>query len=158
MPRPETGQLERAIRSLTIGTVKAMDSRKVQRRLEGLTEREEEYQIEVSGRGEEFPSWSEVHIQFENVYVDATGQRDSDLIRPHFYYGAYVPVGGPIGLMACVTRWDVNSRNETTGCMLSIGAVATDVARKFRGELHAVFHGYGAPQDVYGDLTGTEGG
>lgn len=138
---------------LMIGTVKRMDSARAQRQLEGLQEYEERFAIDISGRGEEFPEWDEVHIKFGIDYVDATGQRDSWIVRPHFTYGAYIGHGGPVGIMACVTRWDINDRNETTGCMLSMGAVATDVARKFRGEVHACFQGYGAPTESYGDLT-----
>lgn len=150
----DEGRLERAFRGLLIGTVQRVEQAKRQRGLEGLAEREERYAIQVSGRGEEFPSWHEVHVRFGIEFVDATGQRDSWLTRPHFTYGATVEVGGPVGLHACVTRWDVTDRNEVTGCMLAIGAVATDVARKFRGELHACFQGYGAPAErVYGDVT-----
>lgn len=149
MGRPTLRQVEDSFASLTIGTVKAIDESKRQRLFEGLAEREEQFKIEVTGRGEEFPSWSSVTLEFETVFVDATGQRDSEFDRPHFYYGAYVPVGGPVGLIACVTAWTTNDRNETTGCRLSIGAQATDVARTFSGELHAVFQGYGAPVNVY---------
>lgn len=153
MPVPE-GALDRSMRGLTIGLVQRMHAARHQRSLEALAEREERYAIEISGRGEEFPSWQEVHVKFGIVFVDATGQRDSWLTHPHFNYGAVILRGGPIGLHACVTRWDINERREVTGCMLSIGAMATDVARKFRGELHATFQGYGAPSgQVYGDVT-----
>lgn len=149
MGRPTLRQVDESFAALTIGTVRAIDEAKRQRMFEGLAEREEQLKIEVTGRGEEFPSWAYADIEFETVFVDATGQRDSDFDKPHFYYGAYVPIGGPIGLIACVTRWDTNDRGEVTGCRLAIGAQATDVASNFQGELHAVFQGYGAPADVY---------
>lgn len=153
MPRVEENALNRSIKGIMIGAQRRMDAAKRQRRLEGLREFEERYAIDISGRAEEFPSWSEVHLRFAMTHVDATGQRDSWLIRPHFVYGAYIKRGGPVGIIACVTRWDVNKRNETTGCMLAIGALATDQARKFSGELHACFQGYGAPAEVYGSDT-----
>lgn len=151
MPKPTLGGVRDSIDALQIGTVRGINARQRQRELEGLMEREDQFAIEVSGRGEEFPSWTTVTLNFDVHFVDATGQRDADFDRPIFSYGAYIPVGGPVGLLACVTRWDIGKQNETTGCQLAIGAVATDQARKFRGEIHAVFQGYGAPKDAYGD-------
>jgi hypothetical protein len=150
-----TGKLERAMNSLTVGTVQAMDRKKRDRLIEGLAEREEQFKIEVSGRGEEFPEWTKVELTFESVFVDGTGNRDSEFDRPVFTYGYYVPVGGPVGLDACITEWNVNDRSETTGCVMWIGARATDVARKFKAEIHAVFQGYGMPPDPYGDISDT---
>jgi hypothetical protein len=149
----DTGRLDRSIQALTLGRVRGESEAKRQRQLEGLAEREDQFSIAVTGRGEEFPAWTETHINFNVTFVDATGQRDVPFDRPHFTYGVYIEDGGPVGLLACVTRWDVNTRNEVTGCMLSIGAVATDYARTFRGELHARFQGYGAPVEAYGDET-----
>lgn len=150
MGRPTMRQVEESLASVTIGTVRSIEGAKAQRALEGLAEREEQLKIDVSGNAEEFTTWVEVEIEFETIFVDATGQRDSDFVTPHFYYGSYVPVGGPVGLVACVTEWVTNDRNETTGCTLAIGCQASDVARKFKGELHAVFQGYGVPVDDYG--------
>lgn len=149
----DTGLLDRSMRALHIGTVQGASQRRMQRELEGLAERQDQFLVPVVGRGEEFPVWSEVHINFNITFVDATGQRDVPFDRPLMTYGAVVEEGGPVGLLACVTRWDTNRRNEVTGCMLSIGAVATDHARSFRGELHVSFEGYGAPTEAYGDST-----
>lgn len=145
------GQMDRTFRGMTIGAVKAQNRAKAQRELEGLDEREDQFKIEVAGRGEEFPSWTQVHLNFTVEFIDADGQRDSDFDRPHFTYGVEITNGGPVGLIACVLRWDVGKKNQTTGCVLGIGAVATDVARKFSGSLHARFQGYGAPAEAYGD-------
>jgi hypothetical protein len=147
------GQMERTMRSLTIGGVRRASHRAMPRELEGLREYEDQFKIGVSGRGEEFPAWTEAHLKFNIDFVDATGQRDAPFDRPHFTYGVYIEEGGPVGLIACITRWDINGRNETTGCMIAVGAVATDYARTFRGELHARFQGYGAPTEQYGDPT-----
>jgi hypothetical protein len=151
MPGVEEGAMRRAAKGLTLGTIKRANDRKLQREFEGLMEREEQFQIDIFGRGEEFPSWTEVHLRFGLNFVDATGQRDSWLVRPQFTYGAFISRGGPVGILACITRWDVNQRRETTGCMLAIGAVASDFARSFTGELHATFQGYAAPSEAYGD-------
>jgi hypothetical protein len=153
MPRPTLGQMERSYAALTVGVIRSMDDAKAQRAFEGLAEREEEIAIEISGEAQEFAAWAEITLEFDTFFVDATGQRDSDFVHPIFTYGAYIPSGGPVALSACVLKWITNKRNETTGCTLAVGVAASDTARKFQGELHAVFSGYGAPADDYGDMT-----
>lgn len=157
MGKPTMRNVDESFHSLTIGAVRSIESARAQRALEGLAEREEQMKIAVSGRAGEFSSWSEVEIEFETVFVNATGQRDSEFTTPHFYYGAYVPVGGPVGLIACVTEWKTNKRDETTGCVIQIGCQSSDVPRKFSGELHAVFQGFGVPADLY-DMTNLDVG
>jgi len=153
MPEVQVGAIAKSVRGLTLDVIQRTDRAKRQRELEGLRETEEQIKIDVRGRAEEFPEWSEVHVNFETLFIDASGQRDTEFDRPHFTYGAYIERGGPVGLLACITRWDVTPRDEVTGCILAVGAVSTDQARRFRGELHARFQGYGAPRDAYGGLT-----
>lgn len=151
-------QLSRSLQKLTIGAVRDMQGRRVQKLTEGLVEREEQFVIAVDGRAGEFPAWNTVKVKFGITYVYGKAHRDSQLIRPHFVYGSTVESGGPVGLLACITKWDVTKADETTGCTLAIGAVATDQARRFRGELHARFQGYGVPTDVYGDMSSVDVG
>lgn len=146
-----TGRTSRLASDLSVGLIKSINDRNVQKQLEGLQEFEEQFQIEISGRAEEFPVWTTAQLAFSINYVDATGQRDTPFDRPHFTYGAFIESTDPIGILACVTSWITNDRNETRGCELAIGAVATDLSKKFRGQLHATFQGYGAPLDVFGD-------
>lgn len=148
-----TGQTARAVRGLTLGVLKASDRAKEQRQLEGLAQIEEQIKVDISGHAEEFPSWTELHLEFETVFIDASGQRDTEFDRPFFTYGSFVEIGGPVGILAQIRAWDVNDRNEVTGCVLAVSAVATDSARTFQGELHACFNGYGMPEDAYGGLT-----
>lgn len=146
----DTGQTARAVRGLTLGVMKAADRAREQRELEGLADVEENIKIDVAGRAEEFAAWTRLAIDFETVFIDASGQRDTEFDRPHFTYGAAITKGGPVGLLACVTDWEVNERDEVTGCIIAISAIATDTSRTFQGELHAKFQGYGAPADAYG--------
>lgn len=148
-----TGNSARAVRGLTLGVLTASARAKEQRQLEGLAETEENVKIDVVGRAEEFPIWTRLHIDFETVFIDASGQRDTEFDRPHFTYGAVVHKGGPVGILSCVLQWDVNNRDEVTGCIIAISAIATDHGRRFQGELHARFQGYGMPADAYGGLT-----
>lgn len=145
------GTEQRAIASITLDVLNRVERARAQRDLEGLIEREEQFKIDIAGRAEEFAIWTEVHLNFGVIFVDGSEKRDSPYDRPHFTYGAETEVGGPIQIHGCVTRWDVNNRGETTGCMLSVGVAATDASRKFRGKLHARFQGFGAPRDIYGE-------
>lgn len=149
----DQGSAGRAVRGLTLGVLNHAKRAKEQRELEGLTETEENIKVDVVGLAEEFPEWTEVRLDFETVFIDAAGQLDTEFDNPHFTYGGCSFKGGPVGILACVTKWIENDRGETVGCLLAISAVATDQARKFRGELHARFQGYGAPADAYGGLT-----
>ena len=148
-----TGNVERAVRGLTLGVMSAAKRAKEQRELEGLSHIEENIKVDVVGRAEEFPIWTQVHLEFETVFIDASGQQDTEFDRPHFTYGAVVTKNGPVGILSCVVDWDVNDREEVTGCILAISAVATDHGRRFQGEVHARFQGYGMPADAYGGLT-----
>jgi hypothetical protein len=152
VPRPETGQVERAVAGLTISVLKGQKKAEEARLAEGLAETEEQLKLEISGRAEEFPIWTDLRIKFGTVFLAAPGQRDSEYDRPHFSYGYEVTEGGPVGLDACVTEWLVNDREETVGCKLAVGPRATDYGTRFRGLIHARFQGYGAPVDVYGNM------
>lgn len=134
---------------IMLGTVTNLSKAQEEAEKDGLIERDEQFQIAVSGVAEEFVTWEEVSLRFGNLFTDATGQRDSDLERPHFTYGAETIVGGPVGLLACVTEWTTNERNETIGCKLGIGVLATDRATKFRGFVHANFQGFGLPRNTF---------
>lgn len=145
------GRMDRTFQALAVGDPRSVNERQRQRLLEGLVEYEDQFKIGVAGRGEEFPSWQTVNLLFNVTFVDASAQRNLPYKRPHFTFGVEIESGGPVGLLACVMGWRTNRRNETLGCTLAIGAVATDIPRQFRGELHARFQGYGAPVDQYGD-------
>lgn len=146
-------KLANSMKALTIGIVRGIEAKQAQRDLEGLQEYEEQFKIDINGRAEEFPVWSETDLAFGIDFVDASGQRDAPYDRPHFTYGCFIEEGGPVGILACVMAWDVNEKEETIGCTLGIGAVASDRGRSFSGELHARFQGYGAPADSYGDMS-----
>lgn len=139
------------MRGITLGTV--TDLRKAEERAaqDGLIEREEQFQIGFSGVAEEFLDWQTVEVKFGTLFVDATGQRDSELTKPHFTYGALIETGVPVGIMACVMEWNTTARNETIGCTLAIGVAASDRTVKFRGSLHATFQGFGQPLNTFMD-------
>lgn len=153
MPEPTLQQLERAFQGVTIGVVEDLQEMDHLKAVDGLQEIEEQYQLPFVGRAEEFATWSETEIEFQNYFVDATGQRDSPFDRPHFTFGAKLDTSYPVAVNVVVMEWRVNARNETTGATVAVGISATDLAVKVRGHAHLTFQGYGyappvAPDDL----------
>lgn len=146
---PQGHRLEQAMKGLTLGTV--TDLRKAEERAyqDGLIEREEQFQVAISGVAEEFLDWETVEIKFSTAFMDASGQRDSELERPHFTYGAEIETATPVGILACVLEWKTTARNETIGCKLAIGVAASDRSTRFKGFLHANFQGFGQPRNTF---------
>lgn len=149
MSGPDVQRIEKAIKGLALGTVTNMAKAREEAQKDGLIEREEQFQIAISGVAEEFLDWQEIELKFGTLFTDATGQRDSELERPQFTYGAEMTLGGPVGILACVTEWKTNERNEVIGCKLAIGVAASDQSQKFKGYLHASFQGFGLPQNTF---------
>jgi hypothetical protein len=152
MPGADTNQLSRAMDSITIGAVRDLRRLDEQRAAEGLKEVEEQFQITISGRAEEFAAWQFAQVKFGLVFVDGTGQRDSELVTPHFTYGAELLTSTPVVLSAAVMTWQTNNRGETVGAKLGIGVMATDLATRFRARLHASFQGWGQPSSTFQDM------
>lgn len=143
MPEPGTARLERTLEGLTIGVVQDLQDFERLRKLDGLQEIEQQFWVEFAGKAEEFTSWEEVDVDFEQFYVDATGQRDSPFDRPHFTYGSVLDTPTPVGVMANVMSYRTNDRNETVGAKVAIGIFASDLAVKVRGRVNLTFQGYG---------------
>lgn len=137
------------MKGLTIGVAQDLSGAQKRAYDDGLIEREEQFQININGVAEEFFSWSTVEVKFGNVFVNATGQRDSELTVPHFTYGSMIQSPVPVGILANVMKWKKTDRDETIGCTLAIGVAATDQATKFFGKLHATFQGFGQPANSF---------
>lgn len=153
MPEPETNRLQKAMRGLTIGVVRDLQDFEKQAKLDGLQEIEQQLWVDFSGRAEEFASWATRDIEFEQHYVDATGQRDSPFDRPHFSYGAVLETPTPVAVFAVVMEYKVNERNETVGAKIAIGILATDRSVNVKGRVNLTFQGYGqAPSGLADDI------
>lgn len=151
MGKPRHQQLEQAFKGLTIGVITDLKEHEQRLYEDGLQPIEEEFHIGLNGRAEEFPVWQLAVIKFGVVFVDATGQRDSDLIRPTFTYGAKIDTQDPVGLFACVMSYHENDRGEIRGANVQIGVASSDYSTRFRGSLHAKFSGWGQPANVFPD-------
>lgn len=149
-------RLEKAMKGLTIGVVQDLQEWERIRTTDSLREIEQQFWIDFSGRAEEFASWSEREIEFEQHYVDATGQRDSPFDRPHFTYGAVIDTPTPVGVLAVVMEYKTNDRNETIGATVAIGILATDRAVNVRGRVNLTFQGYGQAPSGFADDIGVD--
>lgn len=149
----DQGRLDRAMQGLTIGVAKSVNDAIKQKDLEQLQEVEEQFQIEIGGKAEEFPIWDTIDLKFDTRFIDATGQRASPFDRPHMTSGGEIETKKPVGIFATVLGWNVNNKGETIGCKLAIGVAATDLSTTFKGRVHVSFQGWGAaPESIYGSV------
>lgn len=151
MPAPGLHKLDRAFKAVRIGAVR--DLQRVEKRIreDGLVERDEQVQFEVSGVAEEFFAWNLTEVNFTTIFVNASGQRDSPFSRPHVNVGAELYTSTPVALTAVVMGWKTNERDETLGAKVALGVASTDRATKFRGAVHLTFQGFGQPLNTFDD-------
>ncbi len=153
MAAPDGDRLARALQGLTIGVVNDLQDFEKLRQQDGLREIDQQFWVEFSGHAEEFASWREVDIDFDQFFVDATGNRDSPFDRPHFTYGYVLDTPTPVGILAAVMRYRTNQRGEVVGARIAVGVLSTDQAVKVRGRVNLTFQGYAhaptnAPEDI----------
>lgn len=149
MPDLQVNRLDKALKGLAIGVPRNLQEAQERAYKDGLIEREEQFQIAIGGNAEEFFAWSVVEVKFGTLFVNATGNRDSELEVPHFTYGASIETDSPVGVLAAVMEWKTTDRLEIIGCDLAIGVAATDRATRFKGFLHATFQGFGQPNTTF---------
>jgi hypothetical protein len=149
-------RLERSIRALSTRPVRDLERKHARAVEDGLAEYEQQFQIPIrgilpedfevpeAGEGATFLwSWVEQRIDFAAPFYDASEQRDSAYVAPHFTYGAVIESGSPAMVAACVRQWRRNKQMAIVGATLAIGASITD--GPFGGYLHATFQGYSQP-------------
>lgn len=156
MPEPATNRLQRAFKGLTIGVINDYSDIQDRLRVDGLQEIEQQFWIDFSGLAEEFASFVEHDIEFEQRFVDATGQRDSPFDRPHFSFGAVLDSPTPVMVSAVVMSYVTNQRNEVVGARIAVGVAASDQAVNVRGRVNLTFQGFGQAPSGIGDDIGSE--
>jgi hypothetical protein len=144
------------MKGLSIGVVRDQQEFEDQIKVDGLQEKEQQFWVEVSGRAEEFASWAKTEVEFEQHYVDATGDRDSPFDRPHFTFGAVLDTSTPVALFATVMEYLTNDRNETVGAKVAIGMLATDRATNVKGRVNLTFQGYCQAPSGFADDIGVD--
>jgi hypothetical protein len=158
MPAPR-GSTARALADLTIGVAKSMQARTERVAEVALQETTQQYQLAIEGTATTTIAWSSVDLLLDYECYAAPGQRDSDLERPQFYFGADVApededaaAAAPVGVLAVVTRWVTNESNgATVGARVAIGVVS-NVSVPFSGVAHLSFQGFTALNPVEDDF------
>ncbi|MEA2492978.1 MAG: hypothetical protein QOJ29_889 [Thermoleophilaceae bacterium] len=142
--------LHRSLAALTFGVARDVENKKRQARLDALGEREQQFQIDVSGWASGDPFFGEMDVKFGIGFVtDPRGQRDSDLIFPQVTFGTVYDRGNrsPIVLLPSVVDWDIRDETLYVGCTLQVGVWAprNRDPDRFAAVLHMTIQGFGAP-------------
>lgn len=141
------GSLQRSLGSMTFGVVREMNQRAERLAKTALAEREQEFQVPIFGTAGRLAVWANLELNFRVEFVPATGQRDSPYLLPTFTYGYEIETPDPIGVLALVSKWTIDDSGAVIGAGIKVAGwqpgVGGDVA--YRGKLHMLFSGFGAP-------------
>lgn len=162
MPGATTGQIQRAIRGLTLGTVKSYDAAKVRSWETAMDEFDQQFQLPVSGTIDARGVWVPIDVSFD-VTMISSPDRGNELSSPLFTYGVEFITGRPF-ITVGVTRWSASGEVGIGGASLEVGAFMPG-ARKlttFAATVHLNFQGFGSPnplpdevdEDEEADLSG----
>ena len=151
-----TNDIQRSIGKMVIYVNRAMQQREHAGDLYSLAQREEQFQIQVSGTVNATPAEQVVPMQFTLRFASDPGGRDSSLEVPQVRIGWEFAVR-PAGFVpyAHVQSWTYDDADMVSGCVLSVGVFAPAVlvgTETYRGVLHIAFHGWGAPVDTDTDI------
>lgn len=143
-----TAAIHRSIRAMTIGTLRAHETRKRRDALEALAEMDQQFQLPIAGNAGTVATWFEVDVDFAATFVLAPEMRESPYEDPLFTYGAVV--AAPVFVTANVTAWKTDSSDNYVGATVNIGVAApgTLTLVQFRGHVHCNFQGYGAVDEA----------
>ena len=167
MKPAEKQALARSIRQLTIGVVRDVDRRRSGREANALAEREEQFQIAVSGTATDYPLWVTAELSLATAFSIATGARDSTLQRPQVAVGfeltsvmrenddrEWEPVTAGVLVSAVVRDYHFDAAHALDRAVVLIGATAPGDELRFTGFVHITFQGYGAPREMQPDEAG----
>lgn len=153
--------LDRAARGIRISSPIASERRKAMLAVDELAEREQQFQLPISGHADEAAAFAVVELVFDTEFFDAPEMRDSSLRYPQFWYGFFIdptdqgeanPTGAVIGT-ACVSEWVQDTRGAFTGAKVTVGAcVPGGGGWDYTGYVHLSFQGFGAPAENAPDL------
>lgn len=156
----ELHALERAVSGLAVGVAHEAQ-RRAERNADGVpAEREEQWQIDLSGTATSTPTTTVVTLDFEHAFLTAIARRMSQLDRPQFHHGfefsrvsdsAGNPSVVPPMLSAAVVKWKFDGGMNITGATVAITALAVGAQLTFRGVAHLTFQGYGVIRDSQPD-------
>lgn len=159
--------LARSIRKLAIGVVRDVDARQAGKAANSFSEREEQYQIAISGTATDYPLWTTAVLPFETAFTIATGNRESSLQRPQVAVGfeltavqrqndalEWEPVTAGVLVTAVVRDYAFDDAHAIKSATVLIGATAPGDELRFSGFVHITFQGLGAPRESQPDEAG----
>lgn len=160
MKASDAHSLARSVRKLAVGAVRDMNDRQAGAAIAGVSEREEQFQLAVSGVATDYPAWASTLLPFDTDFVMESAQRDSSLLRPQVSFGyeisrlerldgpLYVPVEDAAVVMAAVVRdWQIDGPNLISGVRIVISAHAPGDELRFTGFVHVTVQGFGTPRE-----------
>ena len=162
--------LQRSLANMTVHFHRAVEQRKHQADRYKICEREQQFQIEISGKGEIAPVEKQMTIPFDVFFIgDAGNQRAGTLSPPQLRTG-WEFSKRPTGLVvfAHVDSWTFDDALNYSGCLMTAGAhivaplstatdptdptfnrptIPPDTDTGFVGVLHVSFQGFGGVFD-----------
>jgi hypothetical protein len=157
-------RLARSIRRLAIGVVRDVETRRTGRAANTVDEREEQFQIAISGTATDYPFWQAVELPLLTAFTIATGSRDSTLQRPQASFGyeltavqrindenVWEPVSDGVILSAAVRDYHFDAAHAIDRVTVLLAAIAPGDELQFTGFVHVTFQGFGAPRETQPD-------
>ncbi len=154
------GAGRRASRHITISEPIAVEKRRRELAYDELTEREQQFQLPISGTADEFVGSGTLAIEFELDFFDAPEQRDSSVAFPQFTFGAFLTGEEAedvalIMVSASVSEWVMDEqRGAFTGAVVNVALCTPGISTgvEYSGYIHLVFQGFGAPREDIPEL------
>lgn len=154
--------LARSVRKLAVDIVRDTSVKRLRDADTVLAEREEQVQLAVSGLATAAPGWAVIAVPFQQVFTTSTERRQSQLDRPHTWFGYEMvslsdaetdaPSAGGVMLAAHVSSWSMQDGINITGAKVAVSAFAPVRSFNFRAVVHMTFQGYGVPRDPEPDM------
>jgi hypothetical protein len=152
----------RSIRRLAIDAHRHINQRKGQVDYGGMAEREEQFQIKLSGIAADYPAWATAFLPFETVFTPSNGRRQNTVQRPQVAVGYELISTGrvaqngtyvesvPEGIMltGAVRGWHFGPSDVIDGADVSIAAFAPGDQINFVAFVHFTFQGFGTPNEL----------
>mgnify|MGYP000874607797 CR=1 FL=1 len=148
-------QLQRSLAAMTIGVVKARDSKRANKIPYELQEGEQQFQLPITGTAQRGVTWAKKELTFDFLFYEATGYRFVPFDSPQFSHGFVIePVDDKeavkpifVSAMAEYVRRDLD--DAVTGAVMHVGVHSPTIEPvEFEGYLHLTFQGYGCPVET----------
>lgn len=148
------GAVQRAVRGMTLGTVKSFQAARERQWTGAIDEYDQQFQVPFSGKVGKAPVWTTFDVSFAVTFMYAPDERESPYPNPLFTYGIEF-IKGHAFYTCGVLRWASNGALGVGGATIEVGALRP-AARKpadLQAVLHLNFQGFGSPNQLPGEET-----